>query len=293
MSYSNTHHSYSVELAIELKDRDKAIIIHHLQHWIKLNRRKKSERHFRQERWWTYQTIEDICASLPEFTPDSIIHHLGALVDMKIIVKGNFNKLKIDKTCWYAFVDEQKFLGEDENSNNVYERGKPRSIGENPCPEGENPRPIPDPKSSDPKSSDKDLNSSSEVKKKETGPSAQASVLADEFYLALKDAHGEDFKKPNLENWAMHFDRMIRIDGRETSMIRKVMNWAVNDSFWKPNILSAAKLREKFLTLKLQMERPQQKQGKSFKSEEAQWKRKDEPTPAEIDILTPLLASLK
>lgn len=291
MSYSNTHHSFSVELAIKY-GQEIATLIHHFQHWIKLNRRKKSPKHFKDGHWWTYQTREEIQNFLPYMNIDKIRWLTDLMVEKGILKKGNYNKSKIDKTIWYAFVNENEFLGE-EDSNNVYESCKPQSSVVNPNPCVVYPNAIPDPKSSDTKTTDKDLNSSSEVKKKETGPSAQASVLADEFYLALKDAHGEDFKKPNLENWAMHFDRMIRIDGREPSMIRKIMNWAVNDSFWKPNILSAAKLRDKFLTLKLQMERPQQNQKKSFKSEEAQWKRKDEPTPAEIDILTPLLASLK
>lgn len=138
----------------------------------------------------------------------------------------------------------------------------------------------------------KDLNSSSDLKKKRTSPSAQASALAEEFYFALKDAHGEDFKKPNLETWTKHMDLMLRLDEREPSMIRKVMTWALNDSFWKPNILSVATLRKKFLTLKLQMERPKTEQKKSLKSEEAKWTRTND-IPAEIDILTPLLASLK
>jgi hypothetical protein len=47
---------------------------------------------------------------------------------------------------------------------------------------------------------------------------------------------------------------MLRKDKIEPSMIRKVMNWAVNDSFWKGNILSANKLREKYLQLKIKME---------------------------------------
>jgi|GEM_PF-6328044 hypothetical protein len=138
------HHSYSVALAIELKDRDKAIIIHHFQYWINLNKRKKSPKNFRENRYWTFQTIDDIHAALPEFTKDSLIHHLNVLVEKKILLKGNFNKSRIDKTCWYAFQDEEKFLDKEE-SNYVYERGKPLSTGENPHPVGENPKAIPDP----------------------------------------------------------------------------------------------------------------------------------------------------
>jgi hypothetical protein len=280
MSHSDTHHSFSVELAIKY-GIEQAIIIHHFQHWIKLNRRKKSAKHFINNRWWTYQKRSDIQAILPYLTEDGIRHHCEELVRKGVLHIGKFNKLKIDKTLWYAFVDENLFLGE-EDSNNPYERGKPQSTGENPNPFGENPKAIPDPNSSDPRITDKDLNSSSQFKN-------QSNALAEEFYFALKDAHGDDFKKPNLESWSKHFDSMLRIDEREPSMIRKVMNWAVLDSFWKPNILSAKKLREKFLTLKLQMERPANK--KSLKSEEAIWNRQEADIPAENDILKQLLVT--
>jgi hypothetical protein len=134
-----------------------------------------------------------------------------------------------------------------------------------------------------------DLTSSSEQKKEKTGPSAQASALAEEFYFALKDAHGEDFKKPNLEKWAKDFELLLRIDKAEPSIIRKVMNWAVNDSFWRSNILSSSKLRKQFLTLKLQMERPKIETKKSLKSQEAKWTRQERDIPAENDILAQLL----
>lgn len=135
-----------------------------------------------------------------------------------------------------------------------------------------------------------DSNSSSQPKKEKTGPSAQASALAEEFYFALKDSHGEDFKKPNLEKWAKDFELLLRIDKAESSIIRKVMNWAVNDSFWRANILSSSKLRKQFLTLKLQMERPKTETKKSLKSQEAQWTREERNIPAENDILGQLLA---
>jgi len=89
---------------------------------------------------------------------------------------------------------------------------------------------------------------------KEPITNSQAAALAEEFYFALVDSHGQDFKKPNLNQWSKVFDLMLRKDKVEPSMIRKVMNWAVNDSFWKGNILSANKLREKYLQLKIKME---------------------------------------
>jgi hypothetical protein len=137
------------------------------------------------------------------------------------------------------------------------------------------------------------IKSTSEQKKQKTGPSADASVLADEFYKIMKTAHGEDFREPNMDSWVKHFDKMLRLDKRDITTIRAIMNWVIKDSFWRTNILSPGNLREKFLSLKLKMEMPDSTfKKKSLKSEEAKWTRTND-IPAEIDILTPLLASLK
>ncbi len=54
------------------------------------------------------------------------------------------------------------------------------------------------------------------------------------------------FKQPNLTAWAKHIDLMQRLDGREEADILSVIEWCQADSFWCSNILSTAKLREKF-----------------------------------------------
>jgi len=130
-----------------------ATLIHHFQHWIKLNRRKQSQKHLRDGKWWTYQTREDIQNFLPYMDMQKIRYLTDQMVDKNILIKGNYNKSPIDKTLWYAFVNEDEFLG-TEDSNNVYESGKPQStaVNRNPC--AENRKAIPDPKSSDTQSTD-------------------------------------------------------------------------------------------------------------------------------------------
>jgi len=60
-------------------------------------------------------------------------------------------------------------------------------------------------------------------------------------------------KKVNIQAWAKHIDLMIRIDWRATEDIRRVIEWCQQDSFWQNNILSTAKLREKYDHLVLKM----------------------------------------
>jgi len=56
-----------------------------------------------------------------------------------------------------------------------------------------------------------------------------------------------------LQKWAVHIDRMKRIDGLTETDIRKLIKFAIEDSFWQTNILSTSKLRQKKDTLFAQM----------------------------------------
>lgn len=53
-------------------------------------------------------------------------------------------------------------------------------------------------------------------------------------------------KTPNLEAWADDVRKLNEIDKRDLRLIGEVFLWAHTDQFWKTNILSPAKLRDKF-----------------------------------------------
>ena len=57
----------------------------------------------------------------------------------------------------------------------------------------------------------------------------------------------------SLQRWALQIDRLIRLDHRPPEEIRQVIAFAQSSSFWRSNILSCQKLREKYTTLLLQM----------------------------------------
>lgn len=56
-----------------------------------------------------------------------------------------------------------------------------------------------------------------------------------------------------LQKWAVHIDRMKRLDGMTEEEIRELIKFATTDTFWQSNILSTSKLREKKDTLYAQM----------------------------------------
>ena len=59
----------------------------------------------------------------------------------------------------------------------------------------------------------------------------------------------------HLAPWCREIDLMLRVDGRAPPEIDQVIRWCQADPFWRANILSPRKLREKFDTLWLQMQR--------------------------------------
>ncbi len=60
-------------------------------------------------------------------------------------------------------------------------------------------------------------------------------------------------KKPDLQEWGVHIDRLIRINKRSPEEIAKVITWCQTDSFWQNNVLCTEKLRKQFDQLTLKM----------------------------------------
>lgn len=145
------HHSFDINLAA-IYGINAAIIIHHFQHWISVNRRLK--RNFHDGRTWSYQSFDEIAAHFPYFSKDQVRDAISLLCNGKtrrskndelcfepVLMKANYNKTPFDRTLWYAFIDEEKF------SNSSYERANDQ-IEKNNCPDPkeQSPTPIPDTK---------------------------------------------------------------------------------------------------------------------------------------------------
>ncbi|UWG96813.1 hypothetical protein LPY66_18340 [Dehalobacter sp. DCM] len=99
------------------------------------------------------------------------------------------------------------------------------------------------------------------VKKEKNVINTSSKIFADDSLeinltnqlIFLITANNPNFKKPNVQKWASDFDKIIRIDKRDPDEVIGVMTWAKQDNFWKSNILSPSKLREKYDTLFMQM----------------------------------------
>ena len=106
--YNSLHHSFNASLAVKY-GMEESVFIHHFQYWISLNKRLK--KNFHEGKTWTYQTQKELLSHFPYIkNRNKLMRIIDSLIEQGVIVTGNFNKLKLDKTLWYAFKNEELFV---------------------------------------------------------------------------------------------------------------------------------------------------------------------------------------
>jgi hypothetical protein len=100
-------YSFDVQEAVEY-GLNESIMIWNFRFWIVKN--KANNRHFYEGRTWTYNTHEAFQRLFPFWTKDQVRRVLEKLLEKNVLIKGNFNANSYNKTSWYAFADEGKFL---------------------------------------------------------------------------------------------------------------------------------------------------------------------------------------
>ena len=73
-----------------------AIFIQQLHYWIQISGKEIDERR------WIYNSLEEWGKQFPFWKKDSLHRLIKKLVDMKIIIVGNYNKKGYDRTRWYS-----------------------------------------------------------------------------------------------------------------------------------------------------------------------------------------------
>ena len=100
---------FDIDVAIQYGERE-AVIIQLFQFWISKN--KANNKNFYNGHYWTYNSVEAWQQLLPLYTKKQLRSTLDNLCQQGVLIRGNFNKNKFDRTCWYAFSDEKKWLSE-------------------------------------------------------------------------------------------------------------------------------------------------------------------------------------
>lgn len=100
-------HKFNIELAREI-GVNQAIMFNHIVFLVQKN--KANKKNFHENRIWTYNSIEAFCKIFPYWKKHQIRYILDSLEKSGLIMKGNFNENKYDRTSWYAIVDEEKHI---------------------------------------------------------------------------------------------------------------------------------------------------------------------------------------
>jgi hypothetical protein len=83
-----------------------AILLYNLRFWIAKN--KATGKHLHKGRTWTYNSYKGFSELFPYLSESQIKRALVSLVKQGAILKDNFNKMRYDRTSWYAVVDESQ-----------------------------------------------------------------------------------------------------------------------------------------------------------------------------------------
>lgn len=100
-------HSFNIDYAKDY-GLEEAILIHHLQYWIIKNKANKKHEYYGRN--WTYNSYKAFSEIFPYWNEHKMRRILDSLVEQGILLRENYNKKGYDRTSWYAFVDETKFI---------------------------------------------------------------------------------------------------------------------------------------------------------------------------------------
>ncbi len=92
-------HSFNTNIAKEY-DLPIATILNNFKFWTLVNLANK--RHIHDGLCWTFNSIPAFCAIFPYWTRHQIEHLLNKCKDLGLIVAGNYNNHRYDRTKWYA-----------------------------------------------------------------------------------------------------------------------------------------------------------------------------------------------
>lgn len=100
-------HSFDIEVAKEYGILE-AVIIRNFQYWIAKN--IANRKNFMDGRYWTYNSLNALNELFPYASQRQIRYALDNLVEKGVLIKGCHNEDKRDRTIWFAFADNGKWI---------------------------------------------------------------------------------------------------------------------------------------------------------------------------------------
>jgi hypothetical protein len=100
-------HHFDIDVAKEYGVVE-AVLIYNFQYWIMKN--IANSKHLHDGRHWTYNSQQALLQLFPYLSRQSLRTALQHLKDKGVIITGNYNDTAYDRTVWFAFADEEKWL---------------------------------------------------------------------------------------------------------------------------------------------------------------------------------------
>ncbi len=82
---------------------NESIALRQIHHWIEINWKSNSEKHYQDGCWWTYNTYEEWTSeNFPFLSRDTVRRTLLTLESLGLVETGNYNARPGDQTKWYT-----------------------------------------------------------------------------------------------------------------------------------------------------------------------------------------------
>ena len=94
-------HHFDVEDAMKY-GVEKAVVLSNIRFWLNNNKNKDLSTVKHDGYYWMYNTAKDMSNVLPYFTQSKVQRLLKQLEDDGVLIVGNYNKVKYDRTKWYT-----------------------------------------------------------------------------------------------------------------------------------------------------------------------------------------------
>lgn len=112
-------HAFNTNIATKY-DVNIALLIQHFKHWTLNNLANKRNLH--EGLCWTYNTVQAFCEIFHYWTRHQIEHLLKKAEAQELIVSGNHNQNKYDRTKWYALTPKVYHFYEELQTDAFMER---------------------------------------------------------------------------------------------------------------------------------------------------------------------------
>lgn len=100
-------HSFDSEIAKEY-GLVEAILLQNFAFWIAKN--EANERNYYDGRYWTYNSVKAFQELFPYITTKQLRRALDHIIDEGLIITGNYNADRYNRTLWYALTEKGKCI---------------------------------------------------------------------------------------------------------------------------------------------------------------------------------------